>query len=294
MRILLSGKNGQVGWELQQTLAPLGEVIACDHQELDLVDVSQLRSRILDLRPDLIVNAAAYTAVDRAESEPEQAMQINATAPGAMAEVAKEIGALLVHYSTDYVFDGTGITPYTEDNPTSPLNVYGTTKLAGENAIRSSGAQHLIFRTSWVYGSRGTNFLLTILRLARERRELSIVNDQIGAPTWSRDLAQATARIVGKLEAEKNLTAAAERFSGTYNLTSAGQTSWFGFAEFALAEKKMLDAASIKPTTTAEYKTAARRPLYSVLDSSRFASAFGFRLPLWKESAAMVVSQISA
>ena len=195
MRILLTGKNGQVGWELQRALAPLGEVTACDREQLDLSDISQIRAKIRELRPQLIVNAAAYTAVDRAESEPEIAMQINATAPAAMAEAAKEVGALLIHYSTDYVFDGTSREPYTEDHATNPLNVYGKTKLAGEEAIRSSDASYLIFRTSWVYGARGKNFLLTILRLARERSELTIVNDQIGAPTWSRDIAEATAHV---------------------------------------------------------------------------------------------------
>jgi dTDP-4-dehydrorhamnose reductase len=293
MRILLTGKNGQVGWELQRALAPLGELTACDREQLDLSDVSQIRAKIRELEPQLIVNAAAYTAVDRAESEPEIAMQINATAPAAMAEAAKEVGALFVHYSTDYVFDGTSGEPYTEDHPTNPLNVYGKTKLAGEQAISLSGASYLIFRTSWVYGTRGKNFLLTILRLARERSELTIVNDQIGAPTWSRDIAEATARIVGSMGQEKDLAAAASKFSGIYNLTAGGQTSWFGFAEFALAYAKLLDTVSLKPLTTSEYKTPARRPLYSLLDSSRIARTFGFAMPAWETSAAAVCKEIS-
>jgi dTDP-4-dehydrorhamnose reductase len=291
MRILLTGKNGQVGWELQRTLAPLGEITACDREQLDLCDVSQVRARIRELQPQLIVNAAAYTAVDRAESEPEIAMQINAVAPAAMAEAAKEIGALLVHYSTDYVFDGAKV-PYTEDDATNPLNVYGKTKLAGEQAIQSSGASHMILRTSWVYGARGKNFLLTILRLARERNELTIVKDQIGAPTWSHDIAEATARIVRHMGTEKNLAATAGEFSGIYHLTSAGATSWFGFAEFALAAAKLQNAVNLKPIDTAQYKTAARRPLSSILDSSRLARTFGFTLPPWQASAAAVCSEI--
>jgi dTDP-4-dehydrorhamnose reductase len=293
MRILLTGKNGQVGWELQRALAPLGELTACDREQLDLSDISQIRAKIRELQPQLIVNAAAYTAVDRAESEPEIAMQINAAAPAAMAEAAKEVGALLVHYSTDYVFDGTSTRPYTEDHATNPLNVYGQTKLAGEQAIASSGASYLIFRTSWVYGARGKNFLLTILRLARERSELTIVNDQIGAPTLSRDIAEATARVISNIGAEKNLAAAAARFSGIYNLTSSGETSWFGFAEFALSSVKLLNTVSLKPLTTAQYKTPARRPLYSLLDPSRLIRTFGLAMPEWKASAAAVCEEIS-
>jgi dTDP-4-dehydrorhamnose reductase len=293
MRILLTGKNGQVGFELQQALAPLGEVIAFDHQELNLSNTPQLRARIYDLRPQLIVNAAAYTAVDRAESEPDIVMQINAAAPAAMAEAAKQVGALLVHYSTDYVFDGASRVPYTENDSTNPLNVYGKTKLAGEEAIRSSGSSHLIFRTSWVYGARGRNFLLTILRLARERRELMIVNDQIGAPTWSRDIAQATARVIRQINMGKNLAVNAEKLSGTYNLTATGETSWFGFAEFALLSVKLLDSITLRPLSTAEYKTAARRPLYSVLDSSHFVRTFGFTMPAWQASSLAVCHEIS-
>jgi dTDP-4-dehydrorhamnose reductase len=293
LRILLLGKNGQVGFELQRALAPLGEIVACDHHQLDLADVPRLRTRVHELRPQLIVNAAAYTAVDRAESEPGIAMQINADAPAALAEVARQVGALLVHYSTDYVFDGASRVPYTERDSTNPLNIYGKTKLAGETAIRSSGSTHLILRTSWVYGARGKNFLLTILRLAREQRELTIVNDQIGAPTWSRDLAQATARVISQINLAKNPAAAAENLSGTYNLTAAGETSWFHFAEFALTSAKLLDSVTLKPLSTASYKTAARRPLYSVLDSSHFARTFGFTMPPWEVSALAVCNEIS-
>jgi len=221
-------------------------------------------------------------------------MQINAAAPAAMAEAAKQVGALLVHYSTDYVFDGASRVPYTENDPTNPLNVYGKTKLAGEDAIRSSGTSHLIFRTSWVYGARGRNFLLTILRLARERRELMVVNDQIGAPTWSRDIAQATARIIGEVSIEKCLAVSAAKLSGTYNLTATGETSWFGFAESALHSARLLGSTTLRPICTAEYKTAARRPLYSVLDSSHFARTFGFTMPAWQASALAVCHEISS
>ena len=294
MRILLTGKNGQVGWELQRALAPLGVVTAYDREQLDLSDVSQIRAKIRELNPQLIVNAAAYTAVDRAESEPEIAMQINAAAPAAMAEAAKEAGALLIHYSTDYVFDGASTKPYTENHATNPLNVYGQTKLAGERAISSSGASFLIFRTSWVYGARGKNFLLTILRLAQERSELTVVNDQIGAPTWSRDIAEATARVISNIGPAKKLAAAAAKFSGIYNLTSSGETSWFGFAEFALSSVKLLNTVSLKPLTTAQYKTPARRPLYSLLDPSRLTRTFGLAMPAWKASASAVCEEISA
>ena len=223
-RILLTGKNGQVGWELQRTLAPLGEVVVLDRRQLDLSDPDQIRERVREISPDLIVNAAAYTAVDRAEAEPEPAMAVNGTAPGLLAEEAKRIGAAIIHYSTDYVFDGAKTTPYTEEDAPNPLNVYGRTKLAGEQAVQAAGVPHLILRTSWVYGMRGKNFLLTILRLAREREELKIVDDQIGAPTWSRTIAEATAQI---------LTSGAwpvSGASGIYHLTASGSTSWYGFA----------------------------------------------------------------
>ena len=198
-KILLTGANGQVGWELQRSLSSLGEVVALDSQALNLADADALRAKVREIAPQLIVNAAAYTAVDKAESEVERARAVNAHAPGIFAEEAAETGALLVHYSTDYVFDGNGTTPWREDDACGPLNVYGETKLAGERLIQTSGCRHLIFRTSWVYGARGSNFLLTMRRLMRERPELKIVDDQIGAPTWCRDLAEATAQTLSQL-----------------------------------------------------------------------------------------------
>jgi len=278
--LMLTGKNGQVGWELQRALAPLGEVVALDRTQLDLANPSQIRERVREIKPGLIVNAAAYTAVDRAEAEPEPAMAVNGIAPGILAEEAKRIGAAIVHYSTDYVFDGAKATPYTEDDTPNPLNVYGRTKLAGEQAIRAVGAPHLILRTSWVYGMRGKNFLLTILRLAREREELKIVDDQIGSPTWSRAIAAATARI---LSAGRLSTADA---SGIYHLTASGGTTWHGFAKAILA----LDphpteqvCKNLKPIPTAAYPTPARRPAYSVLSNDKLKAAFGVALPGWEQ-----------
>ncbi|MDO9064018.1 MAG: dTDP-4-dehydrorhamnose reductase, partial [Sulfuricella sp.] len=229
MKILLIGKNGQVGWELQRTLATLGDVVAIDRQGMDLANPDSIRSAIRIIRPDLIANAAAYTAVDKAESEPELAMAINGIAPGIMAEEAKRLGAAMIHYSTDYVFDGTKTSPYTEEDAPNPLSVYGKTKFAGEQAILAVGIPHLIFRTSWVYGLRGRNFLQTILRLAKERDELKVVDDQIGAPTWSRMIAEATSQILAQsflpLTPHPSLLT---QYGGIYNLTAAGRTSWCG------------------------------------------------------------------
>jgi len=279
-RIMLTGKNGQVGWELQHALAPLGEVVSLDRQQLDLSNPDQIRERVREIKPGLIVNAAAYTAVDRAEAEPALAMAVNGIAPGILAEEAERAGAAIIHYSTDYVFDGAKITPYTEEDALNPLNVYGRTKLAGEQAIQAAGATHLILRTSWVYGMRGKNFLLTILRLARERAELKIVDDQIGAPTWSRAIAEATARI---LSAD---TLPVTDASGIYHLTASGNTTWYGFAKAILA----LDpnpsehvCKHIKPIPTSVYPTPARRPAYSVLLNSKLKAAFGVVLPGWEQ-----------
>ncbi len=284
MRILLTGKDGQVGWELQRSLSCLGELGAFARTELDLSKPEEIRRRIEQVRPDVIVNAAAYTAVDKAESEPQAALAVNGVAPGILAEEARRRGVLLVHYSTDYVFDGSGSRPYTEDDTPSPINTYGQSKLAGERAIRASGAQHLILRTSWVYGLRGRNFLLTMRRLCREREVLRVVDDQVGAPTWSRSIADATAQLLALilLSGSERLSAAA--VSGTYHLTAAGKTSWCGFtraivaAEFAGSTKT---PPQVAPISTADYPLPAQRPRNSVLSCDRLRATFGIALPNW-------------
>ncbi|MDD5180991.1 MAG: dTDP-4-dehydrorhamnose reductase [Gallionellaceae bacterium] len=283
MKILLAGKNGQVGRELEKILAGMGELIALDRQDLDLANMDSIREKFRRLKPDVIVNAAAYTAVDKAESEPDLAMAVNGIAPGIMAEEAGRLNALLVHYSTDYVFDGTKSSPYTEQDATNPLNVYGQTKLAGERAICANATRFLIFRTEWVYDAQGKNFLNTIKRLGSQRRELTIVNDQVGAPTWSREIAQATARCIGLYLACPEPA----RVNGIYNLTARGQTSWFGFAQ-AAAEYGLFSGLAHPPTlraiTSAEFPTPAKRPMYSVLSSAKLLGQFGFQLPSWDDS----------
>jgi len=290
MKILLTGKNGQVGWELQRTLAPLGEVVAVDRLKLDLGNPDSIRSVIREVKPDLIVNPAAHTAVDKAESEPELAMAVNGIAPGVMAEEAKKLGAAMVHYSTDYVFDGTKTSPYTEEDIPNPINVYGKTKLAGEQAIQAVGIPHLILRTSWVYGARGKNFLLTILRLAKERDELKIVDDQLGAPTWSRMIAEATAQIlaqsVSPLTPHPSLLT---QYGGIYNLTAAGRTSWCGFTQ-AILENAQVGTRAI-PITSADYPLPAPRPLFSLLASDKLAKTFGLKLPSWEDSLALCMAR---
>jgi dTDP-4-dehydrorhamnose reductase len=299
-RILLTGKNGQIGHDLRDFLPRLGEVVALDRQQLDLSRPDEIRSVIHEIRPRVIVNAAAYTAVDQAEKEEALAQAINADAPAVMAEEAKRLGAAIVHYSTDYVFDGAKESPYEEDDRTNPISTYGRTKLAGEQAIHDSGVGHLIIRTAWVYSTRGRNFLLTILRLATERGELRIVNDQIGAPTWSREIASATAQILQKILAASGPERAWAQLGGTYHLTAAGETNWFEFAKAIVEEAKQQTSSSVPwfvgatggqpvivrdliPITTAEYPTPARRPVYSVLSNSRVANVFGVKLPVWRE-----------
>ena len=289
-KILLTGKNGQVGWELQRTLATLGEVIAVDRLAMDLANPDSIRATIQAIKPDLIVNAAAYTAVDKAESEADLAMAINGVAPGIMAEEAKRLGAGMIHYSTDYVFDGSKTTPYIEADPPRPINVYGRTKLAGEQAVQAVGGAHLIFRTSWVYGLRGRNFLLTILRLAKERDELRIVDDQFGAPTWSRMIAEATAQVLAQCFSPltSNVSLLTEQ-SGLYHLTAAGQTSWHGFTKAILEELARSPLATphspkLTPITTPEYPLPAPRPLYSVLANHKLTQAMDLALPAWDVS----------
>jgi len=277
VRILLTGGNGQVGWELERALPALGELIATDRATLDLADPDAIRRAVREAKPEVIVNAAAYTAVDQAESEPEQAMRINGIAPGVLAEEAKRLEALLVHYSTDYVFDGTKAEPYVEDDATNPINVYGASKLAGERAIQARGCRYLIFRTSWVYAARGRNFLLTILRAARERPELRVVNDQIGAPTWCRDLAQATAAAIPKGIADAST-------QGVYHANGSGAVSWFGFATEIL--RLAGSATPIRAVASSEYPTAAARPANSRLDCGKLACTFGIAMPDWRRSVA--------
>jgi dTDP-4-dehydrorhamnose reductase len=271
VRILLTGRNGQVGWELERSLAPLGEIIATDRATLELADPDAIRRVAREAKPELIVNAAAYTAVDQAESEPELAMRINAVAPGVLAEEAQRLGAWLIHYSTDYVFDGSSKRPYCEGDETNPINAYGRSKLAGEQAIAASGARYLILRSSWVYGLRGRNFLLAILQRAQSGAALRVVDDQIGAPTWSRQIAEVTARIV----------AGRSDVGGIYHLSAGGETTWCGFARAILALAGI--DAEVRPIATAEFPTAADRPRYSVLDCAKLARDFGAALPDWRD-----------
>ncbi len=275
LRILLTGSNGQIGRELRTALAPLGNILALDRGGLDLADPDAIRSTVRDCKPDVIVNAAAYTAVDRAESDAATTMAVNGIAPGVLAEEARRLNALLVHYSTDYVFDGTKTTPYTELDTPSPLSVYGRTKLAGEQAIRAVDPAHYILRTSWVYAAVGTNFMNTILRLAREREELRIVDDQAGAPTWARAIAQITADMLVGDNPDRR---------GLYHVTASGAVSWFGFAQAILAESNRLSGLRIPrmvPITTAEYPLPAQRPANSRLDTAHLTRVFGIRPAPW-------------
>ncbi len=284
MKILLFGKDGQVGFELQRSLAPLGEVIALNRQQLDLSDTTAITNSIYQHRPDWIVNAAAYTAVDKAETEAELAMQINALAPEVMANAAARIGCGLLHYSTDYVFDGSKASPWLETDIASPINVYGQTKWIGEEAIQASGCQHLIVRTSWVYDARGHNFLNTMLRLAESKEHLTIVDDQIGAPTWSRHIADVSGHLLQK---------ATPLNSGVYHLTASGQTSWFGFAKaiFQRAGAHGLKVPELAPIHTKDYPTPAARPANSLLNGQKLYQNFGLRLPDWQQSLSLVMQQ---
>ena len=297
MKILLFGKGGQVGWELQRSLAPLGEVIALDHDSSELcgnfADPAGLAATIRAVAPDVIVNAAAHTAVDKAESEPDLARTINALAPGVLADEAQKLGAWLVHYSTDYVFDGSGDAPRRESDPTGPLSVYGRTKLEGEQAVARC-SRHLIFRTSWVFAARGANFAKTMLRLARERDSLSVIADQIGAPTGAELLADVTAHalrtVLGRADGAD--------LSGVYHLVAGGETSWHGFAchviDYARAHGQVLKVApqAVKAIGTAEYPTPARRPLNSRLDTTRLRQTFGLHLPDWKIAVDRMLDEI--
>jgi len=279
LKLLLIGAQGQVGWELARRLPALGAVTATDRSTLDLADPDAIRRVVREARPEPIVNAAAYTAVDKAESEPAVATQINGDAPGVLAEEAKRSGALLVHYSTDYVFDGEKPGAYVETDTPNPVSAYGRSKLAGERAVMASGCRHLIFRTCWVYGPRGRNFLLTILKAARERPELKVVDDQFGAPTSSAAIAEATVRAI-----------ATKRGNGIYHMSAGGRTTWHGFAQ------AIVEAAGLKtpvlPIPTSGYPTPARRPRNSILDNSRLKIDFGIEVPEWRDGLREVLAQV--
>ena len=296
MKLLVLGACGQVGWELARSLLPLGEVVALDRGGCDLSRPETLPDVIARQAPDVIVNAAAYTAVDKAEADEPLATTINGVAPGVLAGLARRSGALLLHYSTDYVFDGSKPAPYVEDDPVAPLNAYGRSKLAGERAIRESGCDHLILRTTWVFAARGGNFVRTMLRLGAERERLRVVADQFGAPTWARNIADATAQIVAGAMRERAVGAFA---SDTLHLTSAGATSWHGFAEaiFAMARERFpegsLKVADVEPIPSAAYPTPAARPVNSRLSGERLAQRFGLRLPPWQQALSLCLDELS-
>ena len=296
MKILLLGKNGQVGWELQRALAPLGELTALDRQGDDglcgdLTNLNGLAATVRAVQPQVIVNAAAYTTVDKAESEPELAHRINAEAPAVLAREAAACGALLVHYSTDYVFDGSGSAPWAEDAPTGPLGVYGATKLAGEHAIVQTGCPHLILRTSWVYAARGGNFAKTMLRLAQERERLTVIHDQWGAPTGAELIADVTAHAVAQTRQQPAK-------AGIYHLTAAGETTWFSYAKYVLAlagqaQKAIkIKATELLPIPTSAYPTPARRPHNSRLDTRKLQTRFGLALPPWQHGVRRMLAEI--
>jgi dTDP-4-dehydrorhamnose reductase len=283
---LVTGCSGQIGWELQRTLLPLGEVIAVDRRHMDLASPDAIRQAIRSIKPSVIVNAAAYTAVDRAESEPVLAMAINGTAPGIIAEEARRLGCFVIHYSTDYVFDGSKETPYLESDLANPLSVYGRSKLTGEQAIQSVGLPHYIFRTSWIYASRGRNFVRTILRLAQERSELRIVNDQVGAPTWARAIAESTALVLAQAVTASGVNVERLReTSGLYHLTATGSVSWFDFARAIFHEAAAIvdeRIPALVPISTSGYPVPARRPSNSRLENAKFTATFGLALPAWE------------
>ena len=286
MKILLTGASGQVGYELARSLQSVGEVIAPDRRQMDLTNLDQIRSLIRQIRPALIVNPAAYTAVDQAEQEPQLAMRINAEAPAVMAQEAARLGAAMIHYSTDYVFDGRKQGSYTEDDVPNPLSVYGRSKLAGEQAVQQAGIAHLILRTSWVYGMRGKNFLLTMRRLAMERDELRIVSDQYGAPTWCRTIADTTANMLVQLTTSGDQSLHWQSASGLYHLTAQGQTTWFGFTQAIVAGMGEAQQPQLIPITTDAYPLPAVRPMNSVLSCERLQKKF-CRLPDWQTALAL-------
>jgi dTDP-4-dehydrorhamnose reductase len=297
MKILLLGKGGQVGWELQRSLAPLGELVALEFDSTDycgdFTNLAGLAETVRQVKPDVIVNAAAHTAVDRAESEPELVRTINALAPGVLADEAERLGAWLIHYSTDYVFDGSGTTPWKETDATGPLGVYGQTKREGEQAVAHC-SRHLIFRTSWVYAARGANFAKTMLRLAKERDELKVIADQIGAPTGAELLADVTAHAIRTVQT----TPDGQTLAGLYHLVAGGETSWYDYAKFVVEYARRVDLPlrvapdAILPIATTDYPTPAKRPLNSRLDTQKLQSAFGLLLPDWKDGVQRMLVEI--
>jgi dTDP-4-dehydrorhamnose reductase len=296
MRILLVGRTGQVGWELERSLSPLGELVAVDRTRLDLSDPQAIRNTIRSVRPAWIVNAAAYTNVDGAEDDGANAFAVNASAPEAMAQEARRLGAALIHYSTDYVFDGNKPDPYVETDAPAPLNVYGRSKLAGEEAIRASGAGHLILRTSWVYASRGKNFLRTILRLAGEREVLRVVDDQLGAPTWARFIAEATTAMLWRARFDASARERLDR-GETVHLANGGSTSWCGFARKAIAlhaQRTGTRLAAVEAIPASAYPTKAARPRNSRLDLHRLEREWGIAAPAWEDSLALCIDELAA
>lgn len=294
MKILLFGKNGQVGWELNRALQPLGEIIALDIDDADFSSPESLRQVVQNINPDVICNAVAYTAVDKAEDDEDLALKINGISPGVLAEEALKISALLVHYSTDYVFDGTKATPYTEEDEPNPINAYGRTKLAGEIAIQSSGCDYLILRTSWVYASRAHNFMLTMLNLAQEREELGIVSDQVGAPTTARLIADTTVLCAHQVMKER---VAGIFSSDLYHLTASGHTSWYGFTKEIIrlanqSAKLQLTIKDIQAIPTSDYPTPAVRPMNSQLALTKLESVFTLKMPDWKKSLSFCMAEI--
>jgi dTDP-4-dehydrorhamnose reductase len=299
IRVLVTGAGGQVGAATARMLAGLADVTAHDRASLDLSDASQLSARIREARPDVIVNAAAYTAVDRAESEPDRARAVNAVAPGIIAAEAKSLGALLVHFSTDYVFDGTKGEPYVEEDAPAPLGVYGRTKLDGERAVAQSGCAHVILRTAWVYGPTGKNFMLTMLRLAEKGGPLRVVSDQRGAPTTSTQLARAVAQLLGGVSIDPGSVDRVKASAGLYHATASGETTWHGFATAIYEERARRSQGAFTPPqvnaiTTAEFPTPAKRPAYSVLSSAKLERTFGVRLGPWREGLVEAISVLAA
>ena len=284
MKILLTGKNGQVGWELHRSLSTLGSIFAMGRSDMDLSKPETLGPVIQKIRPDLIINAAAYTAVDKAESEPELAMTVNGIAPGVIAEEAKKIGAGMIHYSTDYVFDGKATSPYKEEDLASPLSVYGKSKLAGEQAVTQVDIPHIILRTSWVYSLRGSNFLLSMQKLAQTRKQIKVVDDQIGSPTWARAIAEGTTLILDQGLKRSATTPQAITDSGIFHMSCGGETNWFGFANKIFELSGFAEATEVIPIPTIEYPTPAVRPGYSLLSNRKLKRIFHYEMPHWQNA----------